>query len=785
MQALEPLQIVELRQPRCGLRFGTLPCRAALRTGQRRTNFLRYSQAGSNAVWTKSGVTVADSAAAAPDVTMTAIRLRETAATSNHQILQSLAVVAGQEWTVSAYVKADGRDFCYINLLDAAFGANSDAKFNLAAGTTDRAYATIEPLAGGWFRISLTFTAIATGATNFVFGLSSAAFASVTATYAGDITRGILIWGMQAELGAQVSTYKATLGVPVSALWGEASARCYQTWGSCGSKIDYAPGGRMRWRFVQNRPGLPDVGDFGDPDDVATPAIPVSQLNVGTSQAELNVAGILEGKSAFGVSQTCTVVMPDFVWDDAWGDFYKGLRGALAKRMFWAVWTARNQFFGGMELVIYDGYVGDTLAAMRQRLYMLDGVDGPDGSGKVTLRGVSPLMLADAKRSLFPPAMTMTLVEEVALDTMVIRVTTEAETDLSREMGISSYKVLKIGSEMIAYSGYTVVSPGVYDVAVLVRGEGATTIATAAVNARVQRVGFFEDVETWRCGQYLLGEWTPVTAARINAAMWEDEGSTYLPIFRSRVYVDVPSPVVGLMGEICQQGMFGVWYDEYAQLVQMRAVRPPRGAVLSLTGATGILADTAVMRREPESLLTRVLVYYGPRDVLKLGAGNEANYLNISGQIETFNEAEQAAGGPRVLQIFARWVQTEAHAYQIISRILMRYRDVPRFLSVHVSAKDRTLTIGDVCEVLTREIVTTEGALLPERWEVISWREVRAGEVYFLDLQTFQLVGRFGNWMADGSPDYDVATEAERATGAWWSDDDGLMGDGTPGYQWQ
>jgi len=121
----------------------------------------------------------------------------------------------------------------------------------------------------------------------------------------------------------------------------------------------------------------------------------------------------------------------------------------------------------------------------------------------------------------------------------------------------------------------------------------------------------------------------------------------------------------------------------------------------------------------------------------------------------------------------------------LIARVLGRYRDVPRFLTIRVSGKDREITVGDVCDVTTRELIDSEGRFKSSRWQVISWDQIQQGEVYLLDMQTFDLVGRFGFWMADGSPDYTAATDEQKAMGAWWADDDGLMSTGEAGYQWQ
>jgi len=556
---------------------------------------------------------------------------------------------------------------------------------------------------------------------------------------------------------------------------------CYNTWPTCGDQSAFVNDGQIEWRFIKSRPGIWAFGDFSDDDDIKTNCIPVEGLSVSASKAEINVTGVLEGKSPFGVHATCTVSMRDFPWDDHIGDYYLGDRSSLPERTFWAVWMARNRFFGGMELVIYDGYRGQALSEYRQRLYAVDTIDGPDGSGAVSIRGVSPLMQAEGKRALFPAAMDVRLVAAIDDSQTTIRVLTNDETNLSKDFGISDLPGVIIGSEIMLYTGYSEVEAGIYDLAVQ-RGALNTAAASADVDARVQRIGYFQDVPTWECGQHILTQHSPVTSARLDTAMWADEGNTYLPTLRSTTVITTPTAVFELMGEICQQGMFYVWWDEYAQKVKMQAVRPPRGTVTQLTGTANIVASSTKVTREPESTLTRVFVYYGPQDYTKT---DDANYLVVDGVVEAANEDARSGGEARTLEIKARWVNTSAHAQQIISRVLSRYRDVPRFLSLHVSSNDRTVTIGDICDVTQRDIVDDEGRVKSTRWQVISWEEVKAGEIYALDLQTYELIGRFGYIMANDAPDYLDATDEERAFGCWLSGPDGLMSNGDPGYKLQ
>lgn len=557
--------------------------------------------------------------------------------------------------------------------------------------------------------------------------------------------------------------------------------KCYNTWATCPVRDVFRNDGRIEWLFIANRPGVWAFGDFADADDIRTNCIPVQGLTVSTSKAQANVAGVLDGKSPFGVHATCTVTMQDFPWNDHVGDFYLGDRSNLPERTFWAVWNARNAFFGGMEVVIYDGFEGQPFSEYRQRLYAVDKIDGPNGRGPVTISGVSPLVQAEGKRSLFPAAMDVRLVSAIDAEQTTIRVITNDETNLTRDFGISDLPGIIIGSEFMFYTGYVTVEPGVYDLTVQ-RGVLRSIAAAASADARVQRIGYFQDVPTWQAGEYLLSEHTPVGAALINSALWEEEGDTYLSILRSETVIPTPTPVFDLMGEICQQGMFFVWWDEYAQKVNMQAVRPPRGAVTQLTGGSHIVGDSAKVTREPQSTLTRVFVYYAPIDYTK---NDKANYLVVDGTVEAEGEDPRAGGEARTLEITARWVNTLAHAQQIISRILSRYRDVPRFLTIQVTSKDRAITIGNVCDVTQRDIVDSEGRVKSSRWQVVSWEEMKIGEIYALNLQTYELIGRYAQIMANDAPDYLAASDDERAFGCFLAGDDGLMSNGDPGYKLQ
>lgn len=789
MTARQPITVVELRQPRCGLRFGTYPCVAALKSGTTRTNLCLYSSELDNAAWTKTRTVAVADQGSDPDGGMTADLVREDTSTGTHFIGQTVAgLTAGQVVTLSIFAEvASGTRQISLLGVSAGFGATQVVRFNGATGaivsSAGGASGEAEDIGGGIWRFSMTTVAAAATSAEFRLHLSDGTGGAPS--YTGDGASGYYIWGVQVEVGAGASTYKPTTGAAVSALWGTADRYCHNTWSTCPSsatRLKLDPSGRIRWRFMPPIGGVRFDGDFADMDDIATPAIPVPKLAVRTSPASMNIAALLEGKSPFGVTGTVTVTMADFVWDDTWGDYYKALRGALPTRTFWTTWAARNRLPPQMELVIHDGYVGEALAAMRQRVYLVDGVDGPS-NGMVTIKGSDPLRKARGKTAMFPPADAATLYTEITAGSASVIVSASAETFVSAVHGLTSRFGIRIGNEIIGYTGYTDLGAGLYQLIGVSRAVGGTVAAAAREGAKVTRCGHFEGIVLATVAKYLLTDYTPIPDDYIDAAGWASETETWLSIGAvSDVWIPEATAVETLLGELCQQGQFMIFWDEWASLVRMQAVAPPTDTVLLLTDANAILADSAQLSVEPDARLTRVTVYYNPSswiDVTKAGC------LNFSMEVHGDEEQEKAGGEARQREIIARWVASEAQAGKIIGRTFMRALTAPRHLSLSLDSKDRDIVTGEIVDVTSRAVVDVDGTPVQARWQVISSSPGKPGQTYEVTMQDYGLSGlRYCRMMAaSATADFASATPTEIATGGYMCAADGTLPDGSDGYR--
>ncbi len=170
---------------------------------EQRTNLIIHSNLQST--WTATNATLTSTTeTTSPDGTNNARKLTEdTTATDYHYAElypQSPQVYSGYPYTVSVFVKSNGRTKFYIS------GGTSrcplDTYFNLVSGTVISSIASsssITAVGNGWYRCTATQTASSTGASGFQLVLVDD---SANPIYTGDGTKGVFVFGYQVEEGA-------------------------------------------------------------------------------------------------------------------------------------------------------------------------------------------------------------------------------------------------------------------------------------------------------------------------------------------------------------------------------------------------------------------------------------------------------------------------------------------------------------------------------------------------------------------------------------------------------
>ena len=173
------------------------------------TNLTPRSQEIDQSPWSNQNATVSSNAIIAPDGTLTADAILETVTTGIHTASQVSLSLTGT-FTVSVFVKDAGRGFALLSLFtgvtpDVISVDLSSGVATTASGSPSNVFSTA--VGDGWYRVGYTATLSGTYNLN-IYSSVDGVFAN--RAYAGDITKGIYIWGAQLEQSDTVGEYVKT-----------------------------------------------------------------------------------------------------------------------------------------------------------------------------------------------------------------------------------------------------------------------------------------------------------------------------------------------------------------------------------------------------------------------------------------------------------------------------------------------------------------------------------------------------------------------------------------------
>ena len=181
---------------------------------EQRTNLFTYSDDFADASWTKSNATIDSNTVVAPDGTLTGDTVVETTATGGHSVRKSSSVTSGTFYTISAFVKAAGRN--WVRIAFSTGFTSTNTWFDIAngvVGTVGATSASITDVGNGWYRISATQAATSTTTGLFFITMETSGSG---VTYTGDGWSGIYIWGAQLEAGSFPTSYIPTTSATVT-----------------------------------------------------------------------------------------------------------------------------------------------------------------------------------------------------------------------------------------------------------------------------------------------------------------------------------------------------------------------------------------------------------------------------------------------------------------------------------------------------------------------------------------------------------------------------------------
>jgi hypothetical protein len=491
------------------------------------------------------------------------------------------------------------------------------------------------------------------------------------------------------------------------------SIKCFNTMATCQDR--------------QHFTNVPVTLRFAVPTNYLPPDIPCIPS---IDNIEFDPAVISLGED-LGQRATLTVSFDDHRHSDSGAGFDKYLSerpyDPYAQGTFWGKFRARQTFLRGRNLRWINGTLGDALADMETRHYIIDSFSGPDNNGKFQIIAKDLLKLADGDRAMAPRVSNGYLNSALAAGTSSFAI---VPVGVGAEYPAGGYIAIG-GSEICSFSRSG-------DTFSLGRGQLGTTAQDHSAQDRVQLVITYSALSPDVIINDLLQNYAGVGAQFIPLATWSAEITTYL----NRLYTAVipqPTSVNTLISELIEQAGLSMWWDDRAQTINMLVLR---GLIYTtyLFSEDNVIGDTFEVEEQPDKRLSQVHTYFGQINSLT-SLTDKANYRSVSHVINA--QAEANYGSAAIKEIFSRWIPAfgRSIADRLGNIMVSRFTDPPRHIKASVlRGSVPEILLGRGYQITSKFLQDATGASEPVNMQVTRLQpaadiiQVEADEVIYTAL---------------------------------------------------
>ena len=344
----------------------------------------------------------------------------------------------------------------------------------------------------------------------------------------------------------------------------------------------------------------------------------------------------------------------------------------FAQGTFWGKWRARyGQRLRGAPIRWVQGLLGQSLAEMEIRHFIIESTDGPDTDGTYTISAKDILKLADGDRAQAPLLSRGFLVG--SLDTAATSFTLSPVGIGAADYGSSGFVAIG-GAEIVSYTRSG-------DVMTIVRGQLGTLASAHQAGDRVQRVLTYTGADPADIIADLLITYAGVPASNIPLSTWKTETASFLGRLYSSVIAE-PVSVNTLISELVEQAALAIWWEPLTQLLKLQVLRSISTTAARFT-EDNTLEGSLRVKDQPGTRLSEVWTYFGQRNALR-PVDEADNFRSVAVSADLAAETEY--GAAVIKKIFSRWIPFGGR--QVALRLndiqLSRFRDPPRKFSLEL-----------------------------------------------------------------------------------------------------
>lgn len=339
---------------------------------------------------------------------------------------------------------------------------------------------------------------------------------------------------------------------------------------------------------------------------------------------------------------------------------------------FFGKWRGRyGTKLRGRAIRLIRGYVGQALADMETRHYVVEATNGPTLGAVYTIEAKDILKFADEDRAQAPVLSNGSLAGSI----------TNSQTSLT---------LTPAGIGDLEYPASGFVSIGGKEVVSFTRSGNSMTITRAQFGSvaqahdagdRVQLVLRYAGDDAADIIRDLLVNYAAVPDSYITIADWQAETGANLGVLYART-ISEPTSVKKLISELIEQAALTLFWDDRARQIRLTVLREIDTANGTFNH-DNIIEGSLRVTEQPLKRISQIWTFYGQRDPTDTAA-NEDNYRSALADVDLETETEY--GSPEIRKIQAAWIETETAASRLNAIQLSRFRDPPRQFAFQVFA---------------------------------------------------------------------------------------------------